>query len=57
MYLDRFAGGAERGTSLQITVGMEYIQLDGETADKLAEILSKWRELKECNEDEPIVSK
>ena len=47
MSLTRFAGGQERGTCLQITIGDQYIQLDTNTVEYLAKILPQWLDLAE----------
>ena len=50
MYLTVFAGGAERGRSLQISLDSgNYIQLDNKTAKKLAELLSDWENAPEVD--------
>lgn len=45
-----FYGGADRGVSLQLTIGMDsHIQLDEKTANKLSELLSNWRKAPEID--------
>ena len=39
LYLTRFYGGVERGASLQITFGQDYIQIDNESVHRLIKIL------------------
>lgn len=50
IFLTRFAGGNGRATSLQITIGNQHIQLNGETADELAVLLSQWRTKEEMSD-------
>lgn len=52
LYITRFMGGKERGTSLQLTLGEGgYIQLDGKTVDTLVMLLKDWRNAPEIKEE------
>lgn len=47
VYFNRFWGGKE--PMLQITIGMEYVQLTGQQVDELVKTLSLWRVLPEID--------